>query len=256
MDSPNRVRFHTHRPCQTRECRHCQTPRNAPLPDVRERLEIGRALGFREFQLSLPSFGALNNHELDAFARETLGAYPDCRFLFYNTARGLRVLNGAELGRLAAAYPNLVATKSGGHTVASLLALFEACPDLCHFITELDYASACLLGHPTGLLVSVSSIHLPRSRQFFAAGQQGDLGTLRHMLGELTAIRHQVLATVAQSGGHMDGAYDKLYARLTDPAFPLDLLPPYQGAGVADFERFRDWLSTHHPAWVLPHEST
>jgi hypothetical protein len=38
---------------------------------------------------------------------------------------------------------------------------------------------------------------------------------------------------------HMEGAYDKMFIKLHDPAFPLRLLPPYVSAGAAAFERFR-----------------
>jgi hypothetical protein len=37
----------------------------------------------------------------------------------------------------------------------------------------------------------------------------------------------------------MDGAYDKLVARLHDPDFPLRLLAPYASATEADSEAFR-----------------
>src|SRR5581483_6479576 len=48
------------------------------LPTILGRIERGRALGFREFQISLPSWGALNDRDLDAFFAETCGRFPDC----------------------------------------------------------------------------------------------------------------------------------------------------------------------------------
>jgi hypothetical protein len=40
----------------------------------------------------------------------------------------------------------------------------------------------------------------------------------------------------------MDGAYDKMLYRVTDPTFPLRLLPPYEGATEPEFEAFRNGL--------------
>jgi dihydrodipicolinate synthase/N-acetylneuraminate lyase len=221
------------------------------VAQIRTRIETGLELGFRDFQISLPSWGAVTDQELARFFRDVLGPYPQARFLHYNLGRTGRVLTGADYTRLAAEHPNLVATKSGGHTVAALL---EGSPELCRFFTELDYAAACLLGGACGLLVSVSAVHLGRSREFFEAGQRGDGDALRRLIRELSRIRAQVIAVVAQERGHMDGAYDKLYARLADPEFPLGLLSPYQGASPAAFEAFRSWLVQEAPDWASARE--
>ena len=219
---------------------------------IRARIDMGMEIGFRDFQVSLPSWGTLTDPEVERFFRDVLDPYPQARFLHYNLGRTGRVLTGANYTRLAAEHPNLVATKSGGHTVGALMALIEASPDLCHFVVELDYAAACLLGYSCGLLVSVSSVHPVRSREFFDAGQRGDGDAIRRLIRDLNRIRSQVIAVVAQERGHMDGAYDKLYARLADPEFPLGLLSPYQGAGTAAYEEFRGWLSREMPEWLLP----
>ncbi len=217
---------------------------------VRERIETGLELGFTQFQISLPCWGRLNDAELDRFFADILGAYPEAAFLLYNTPRGGRVLSGVELARVKAEHPNLGATKSGGHTVASLLALFEKAPGIQHFVTELDYAMACLLGLDPGLLVSVSAVNPRRSLAYFRAGKEGHLDELRTMLAELNAIREKIIALVTQAGGHMDGALDKVYARLLDPEFPVGLLSPYQGADEDVCEAFARWLETTLPAWA------
>lgn len=213
------------------------------VAQIRARIDVGLELGFRDFQVSLPAWGAVNDEELRRYFRDVLGPYPQARFLHYNLGRAGRVLTGADYARLAEEHPNLVSTKSGGHTVASLIALLEAVPDLCHFVTELDYAAACLLGYSCGLLVSVSAADPVRSRAFFDAGQAGDGEALRRLTRDLHRIRTQVIALVAGERGHMDGAYDKLYARLADPEFPLDLLSPYQGASPGAYDALRCWLA-------------
>ena len=221
------------------------------VSQVRARIDLGLEMGFRDFQVSLPSWGTVTDQELARFFRDVLSPYPQARFLHYNTGRGGRRLTGGDYARLAAEHPNLGATKSGGHTVASLLALLDGAPELCHFVTELDYAAACLLGGACGLLVSISAVHPARSRELFDAGQRGDCDALRRLTRELNRILVQVLAAVAQERGHMDGAYDKLLSRLADPEFPLDLLSPYQGASPAAFEGFKTWLSKEAPGWVV-----
>ena len=225
------------------------------VAQIRARIETGLEIGFRDFQVSLPSWGAVTDQELARFFRDVLGPYPQARFLHYNLGRTGRVLTGADYTRLAAEHSNLVATKSGGHAVAALLALLEGSPDLCHFVTELDYAAACLLGYSCGLLVSISAVQPVRSREFFDAGQRGDCDALRRLTRELNRIRAQVIAVVAQERGHMDGAYDKLFARLADPEFPLGLLSPYQGASPAAFEAFRTWLIQDAPNWAATAEN-
>ena len=52
--------------------------------------------------------------------------------------------------------------------------------------------------------------------------------------------------------GLNDGAYDKLIAKLADPAFPLDLLPPYKSSSDAGFARYRSELEANYPAWLTP----
>lgn len=199
-----------------------------------ERIALARDLGFRQFQLSLPSWGALNDRELELFFQETCGRFPDCRFLHYNLARSRRLLRGSEYAGLAQAHPNLVAIKMGGMDFAAQAEVAKGAPELQCFFTEMSYAELrdeieC------GLLASISTIHLGRSREFHRA--RG--ATLRSMCAELVAIRAAMKAIVGDAA-HMDGAFDKLYLKLHEPNFPLRLLPPYVSTTDAMFERFRD----------------
>lgn len=223
------------------------------VAQIRERIDMGMEIGFRDFQVSLPCWGTVTDQELARFFKDVLDPYPQARFLHYNLIRSGRKLTGGDYARLAVAHPNLIATKSGGNTLAALLSLLGDSPQLCHFVTELDYAMACLLGGTCGHLVSISAIHPGRSREFFEAGQKGDHESLKRMTHDLKLILDKVIAVVAQDKGHMDGAYDKLFSRLADPEFPLDLLSPYQGASTAAFEALKTWLVKEMPQWaVLP----
>jgi hypothetical protein len=48
----------------------------------------------------------------------------------------------------------------------------------------------------------------------------------------------------------MDGSFDKMFARMHQPGFPLRLLPPYQGVPVEVFERYRLLLRQRFPRWA------
>ncbi|MCI0622857.1 MAG: hypothetical protein L0387_14565 [Acidobacteria bacterium] len=47
----------------------------------------------------------------------------------------------------------------------------------------------------------------------------------------------------------VDGAYDKLYAWLRDPSFPLPLLPPYQGFSDAEASLLRKTFEIEFADW-------
>ncbi len=215
------------------------------LPTIIERIERARARGARRFQLSLPSWGALRDAEMATFFRETCGRFPDCAFLHYNLQRTGRIVTGAEYGRLAAEYPNLVATKNSTADEARLESLLRDAPQLQHFITEVGFAKAARLGE-CGLLISFASSNLQRAQEYFRAGQTRDLARLDALQAELDAII-PTLREGGEGGAHMDGAFDKMFARLHDPAFPLRLLPPYIAVTEEVFARYAERL---HPHWL------
>ncbi len=82
--------------------------------NIVERIAFAHQAGFRTFQISLPSWGALNDVELLTFFADVCGAFPDSRFLHYNLPRAKRLLTGADYRRVADAVPNLAATKNTG----------------------------------------------------------------------------------------------------------------------------------------------
>jgi hypothetical protein len=87
--------------------------------------------------------------------------------------------------------------------------------------------------HDVGFLISLASVNPARARAFVAgddarrAADVADFSAMGATLKELAANRF-----------HIDGAFDKMLFRVSDPAFPLRLLPPYAGATEADFARF------------------
>ena len=201
------------------------------LPTIIERIERCRALGYRLFQLSLPSWGALNDEEVDQFFAETCGRFPDCQFHHYNLMRTKRLLTSVEYRRLAAAHPNFIALKNSTTDSAVIADLMTLQPRLRFYITEMGYAMARKT-HDLGLLISLASIHPERAKAFVT-------GTDAQRAADVEDFKALVAGLKAAGGKfHIDGAYDKMLYRMIDPTFPLRLLPPYAGATEADFEVF------------------
>jgi dihydrodipicolinate synthase/N-acetylneuraminate lyase len=221
------------------------------LPTIIERIERSRGLGFREFQLSLPSWGALNDAELVTFFAETCGRFPDCSFHHYNLARTKRLLTAVDYRQLVGRHPNFVAVKSSADDPAVVADLLTMSPRLRFYFTEFGYAIARRT-HEVGLLASLSTAHYDRAKLFVAgddAARSLDLADFRAMIA---AIRE-----LATGRMHMDGAFDKMLIRLSDPAFPLHLLPPYASATEPEFARFRAalparWRMDDHPGLSDP----
>lgn len=215
------------------------------LPVILERIEKARGWGARRFQLSLPSWGALNDRELEVFFRETCGRFRDCEFMHYNLLRTKRLVTPTEYGRLAEEHPNLVATKNTKDDEAFLSELFTLAPRLQHFLGESGYMRM-RDRFECGLLISVASTNHKRAREFFAARGE-DLVRLREELRQaLTALKEAV-----GDGAHIDGAYDKLIYKLVAPDFPLRLLPPYSSADEAtSLARYREAMARLVPMWL------
>jgi dihydrodipicolinate synthase/N-acetylneuraminate lyase len=210
------------------------------LSTIVERIAWGRSLGFREFQLSLPAWGALNDKELATFFAETCGRFPDCVFHHYNLARTQRVLTTADYRRLIAAHPNFVAVKASVSDPAVIRELMTLTPQLQFFFTERGYVEARRLG-ACGLLISIASVNYEEARAFV----EGDDAYRTEAFASLQEVGKK-LKEVCAGRYHIDGAFDKMLFRVSDPSFPLRLLPPYEGASETEFDAFRCGLP---PRW-------
>ncbi|HCN30042.1 MAG TPA: hypothetical protein DIT64_15150 [Verrucomicrobiales bacterium] len=218
------------------------------LPAIIERIERAHDTGARRFQISLPSWGVLNDAEVEIFFRETCGRFSDCAFLHYNLMRAGRILTGTEYGRLAAEHENLVATKNSTADETRLRSLLTDAPQLQHFITEPGFAKAALMGE-CGFLISFTSTNLKMAAEFFQAGCARDEARLE----AISAVFPGLIAAFKEAVGasaHMDGAFDKMFCRIHNPEFPLRLLPPYAGVSDAVFQRYLGALQHNHPEWL------
>jgi dihydrodipicolinate synthase/N-acetylneuraminate lyase len=217
------------------------------LPTIIERIERARQMGIRHFQISLPSWGALSDSELKTFFNETCGRFPDCSFLHYNLMRTKRLVTPQEYGELANNHINLVATKNSTDLTERIAGLMKHAPQLQHFFTETGFAYASQLGE-CGFLVSVASVHFDQAKQYFAAGQRGDLKTLHNQQLELSEMIDEIVA-IGRSEAHMDGAFDKVFCKIHDPQFPLRLLPPYNSLSDETFGKIVDVIKRKYPQW-------
>lgn len=216
------------------------------LGTIVERIERCRDQGIRRFQITLPSWGALAERELFEFFDRVCGRFTDCQFLHYNLLRTKRLVTGKEYGRLAATHPNLVATKNTGDSLSHLQSLLEHAPQLQHFLSETGYVYGSRFGE-CGILASFV-MNWPKLQALWQAGAERDLDTLVSIQREVNIVVRTLFEAVPE--GRIDGAYDKLFAKMYDPEFPLRLLPPYFGASDEEFRAFVQLLSQRLPEWV------
>lgn len=217
------------------------------LATILERIALARGLGVRQFQISLPSWGALTDDEVRTFFRAACGGFRDCQFLHYNLLRAKRLISPELYAELAQEHPNFVGTKNTTDSINMLRGLLTLSPQLQHFPGEAGYVYASQLGE-CGLLASLTT-NPAAIQEFFEAGRRRDLPLLLERYSEISAIFKELLAAVGPET-RIDSAYDKLLWKLTDPRFPLRLLPPYQGASEEAFQRFAELVREQHPRWT------
>jgi dihydrodipicolinate synthase/N-acetylneuraminate lyase len=220
------------------------------LETMLERIAFARdRLGVRLFQVSLPSWGALEAHEVRTFFDVVLGRFPESRFLHYNLLRAKRLVTPEEYAVIASDHPNLVATKNSTDSMLRIRGLLERAPMLQHFLNEHGFVYGSLIGE-CGLLISVGTLNLQRGLQYLEAGQRRELGTLLQMEAELGRLGERFIASVSEGRTLIDGAYDKVLWWLHDKRFPLRLLPPYDGASQRGAEAFAAYVAEAFPQWV------
>jgi dihydrodipicolinate synthase/N-acetylneuraminate lyase len=216
--------------------------------NIVERIAVAHDAGFRTFQISLPSWGVLNDVELLTFFKDVCGAFADSRFLHYNLPRAKRLLSGADYRRVADAVPNLAATKNTGGGAQRAADLMRHAPDLQHFFGEDNFTHGCMFGE-CSLLASLGPLAPRKTWQYFAAGRDG-------RLDELLTLHHGFLSLLGDVFGpllaleRIDGAYDKLIMRLGGlEQMPLRMLSPYQGLGEEEYQAAKRVFEEKYAGW-------
>lgn len=215
-----------------------------------QRAKKAYALGIRDFQISFPSWGALTESEMLRFFHEICGAFPDCRFIHYNNGRSKKVVSVKEYATLAAEIPNLAAVKYTALDMPTAYQIAMNDSPLQFFCGELGFGYAHLLGGECSMVVSLGLGHMERTWRLFEAAAANDLERLAMYQQELSGIREGILTIVGAAS--MDGAYDKLLYKLTNPAFPLRMLAPYDSSTDEQYRQYRDFLRERFPAWLAP----
>ena len=216
---------------------------------VLEKLQYAIDCGFRAFQISLPSWGALTDAEVMTFFRDVCHAFPLAKFLHYNLPRTGRILEARNYRPIVDAIPNLVATKNtaGGHKRAA--ELVSQVGELQHFLGEGNFLQGCLYGE-CSLLATFGSLSPEKVKAYFAAAQARDFQrmlTLQQGFHDLLADLFGILAGERK----IDGAYDKLWVRLGGfEEMPLRLLSPYKGFSEEQYQACKRHLETHYAGWL------
>ena len=207
------------------------------MEHIIERLQTAYDMGIRMFQISLPSWGALDEPEAIVFFKTVCGRFPDCRFLHYNLPRAKRIIKGAEYDRICAEVPNLVATKNSSRDYARTADLMRNAPALQHFFLEGNFAMGCTLGE-CSLLCSYDVLFPKTTWQFFEAGVRGDLPELFRITKLLWECGEDLFSHCSRE--MIDGSFDKTFLWLKDPAFANHVLPPYMGLSSEELQICRD----------------
>ncbi len=216
------------------------------LASIQERIERCRDFGVQRFQISLPSWSALNEKEMFQFFDLTCGRYTDCQFMHYNLMRTKKLISGKEYGRLADAHPNLVATKNCGDSLSHIQSLQLDAPQLQHFLSEAGYVYGSMFGE-CGILASFI-MNWPKLNLLLEAGRRRDIDSMVTIQHEVRTVLRTLFDVVPDN--RIDGSYDKLFEKMYHPDFPLRLQPPYIGSSDEEFHAFVKLLRERLPEWV------
>ncbi len=216
--------------------------------NIVERIAFAHQLGFREFQISLPSWGVLDNDEMRTFFRDVCGAFPDSKFLHYNLMRAKRLLNGSDYRRIADEVPNLVATKNTGDSVMRVVDLMTNAPDLQHFFGEFLFPYGCLYGE-CSMLSSFGGMMPTKTKQLYDADSRGRSGEALAIAGGMAQVIHDFLEPT-KFRDPVDGAYDKMLARIAGVEMPLRLLSPYHCFSEDVYHKCRGIMVNKHAKWL------
>jgi dihydrodipicolinate synthase/N-acetylneuraminate lyase len=215
--------------------------------NVVERLAVAHDLGFREFQVSLPSWSALTDAEVVDYLVAVCGTFPDARFMHYNTARAGRIVNGALYREIVARVPNLVATKTMTSELGVVASVVRDAPELMHFLTESTIAYGSLFGE-VALLGTYGALAPKRSWAVWEAARDGRHAEAAEIGSWFERLNAEVFGPLMVDR-RVDGAYDKLIEKLSpgQEGFPLRMLSPYRTIGEEEAAAARRVLQERFP---------
>jgi dihydrodipicolinate synthase/N-acetylneuraminate lyase len=213
-----------------------------------ERVGIAYDMGFRIFQLTLPSWGALTDEEYMTFFRDVCSNFPDAKFIHYNLPYAKRILLGRDYRRLEEAVPNLVGTKNTRSDINDIHSIVNQPSELQHFWGEQAFPIACMYGEAS-LLSTWGGLFTSKTKEFFHYGVTRQLDKLFRMFPEYLAVMSAFdEPSLAVEG--IDGAWDKMIVRASGIDMPLRLLSPYQGHDQETYEACVRNVRENYPGWI------
>ena len=215
--------------------------------NVLERLAVAHGLGFRAFQVSLPSWWPLTDAEVVTYFETICGAFPDSSFMHYNTARAGRLVSGALYAEIVERVPNLVATKTMTGDLSVVAGVVRDAPELMHFLTEQSIAYGSLFGE-VALLGTFGILAPDQSWALLAAARDGNHSEAAAIGSWFERLNAAIFAPL-MADRRVDGAYDKTIQRLAPGMddFSLRMLSPYRTVSEAEFEDAMRTLRAEFP---------
>ncbi len=204
--------------------------------NVVERVAVAHGLGFRAFQISLPSWSTLSDGEVVDYVEAVCGAFPDSAFMHYNTLKSGRLVDGQLYRELVQRVPNLVATKTMTGDLGVVARVVRDAPELMHFLTEQSIAYGALFGE-VALLGTYGALAPTQSWALLEAAQNGRHAQAAEIGAWFERLGHVVFDPLMVDR-RVDGAYDKAIEKLAPGFgdFPLRMLSPYRTISNAEFE--------------------
>jgi dihydrodipicolinate synthase/N-acetylneuraminate lyase len=214
---------------------------------VVERLGVAHDLGFRAFQISLPSWSPLADAEVVDYFDAVCGAFPDSRFMHYNTVKAGRLVGGSLYRQLVGRVPNLVATKTMTSDLGVVAGVVRDAPELMHFLTEQSIAYGGLFGE-VALLGTFAALAPEQSWALLDAVQNGRHEHAAEIGSWFERLSHTIFDPLMVDR-RVDGAYDKTIEKLSKGMtdFPLRMLSPYRTVSEVEFEKARRRLAEAFP---------
>ena len=212
--------------------------------NVLERLGVAHGLGFRAFQISLPSWSPLADAEVVAYLEAICGAFPDSQFMHYNTVKAGRLVSGSLYREIVERVPNLVATKTMTSDLGVVAGVVRDAPELMHFLTEQSIVYGGLFGE-VALLGTFAALAPEQSRALLEAVRNGRHARAAEIGSWFERLNHTIFDPLMVDR-RVDGAYDKTIEKLSKgmAGFPLRMLSPYRTVSELEFEgtwqRLRD----------------
>jgi dihydrodipicolinate synthase/N-acetylneuraminate lyase len=212
--------------------------------NVLERLGVAYGLGFRSFQISLPSWSPLADEEVVAYFEAICGAFPDAGFMHYNTVKSGRLVGGTLYREIVERVPNLVATKTMTSDLGIVAGVVRDAPELMHFLTEQSIAYGGLFGE-VALLGTFAALAPEQSWALLDAVRNDRHAEAAEIGSWFERLNHTIFDPLMVDR-RVDGAYDKTIEKLSKDmaGFPLRMLSPYRTVSELEFEeawaRLRD----------------